>query len=100
MRRVIGLVFALVLCGCPQPIQPVKPVSVPIGSSPEATGSRIVDVIHVDNTESGAIAAVASWLKVHPGYDVEALTPCWIIGGGDTNLRLGSYLVVASKEGE
>ena len=80
----------------PEPKAP-QAITLPLGEGPEATGQHIVDILYTDGSNSDTIAVVVSWLRMHPGYKVETVTPVEYTGGGDTPLRSESFLLVGSK---
>lgn len=92
----LKLLMALtLLLGCDPAPRPV-PQAIPIGSGPEATGERLVDVVEIEwASTSHSIATVASWLKQHPNYTVETMAP--LFSGGRTP-RFNSYIIVARKD--
>jgi hypothetical protein len=71
---------------------------IPIGKGVEAEGLYIIDSIRVDGTEQGAIDAVSIWVAEHPSYSVEAITPIYYYGGGDSSLRLATLLVLGKRD--
>jgi len=77
---------------------PPSEVSVPVGAKVEATGDRIVSVMRTDETEQGLVRAVTEWLKSHPDYEIETITPAEFNGGGDFHISVNSYLYARPRD--
>ena len=98
---VLLLVFMVVVMLNPPPVEPPPaPVRIPVGTSVEATGDRIVEIVRTGNSEQGRVEAVTKWLRDHSGYDIESIAPASYRGGADTNINVDSYLIVAQRKTE
>lgn len=94
---VVILAFLFVGLVVPDTIEPQE-VKLPVGSKIESSGDRIIAILDSQGTRDGLLQAVTKWLKEHPDYQIETLTPADYSGGGEWRISPNAYLIVASKK--
>lgn len=99
---ILGIIVALIVTAVSttqRSATPVQPVQIPVGdkSNVEASATRIVDVVGTDGTKEDLVLKVSDWIRKHPGYTIETITPAEVSGGGDWGVDVYAYLIVAAK---